>query len=343
VNPRSAGERPFGEDELLAAIRKVLSGSGPGVVIGVGDDAAVVARGGGDGVLTADILVEGVHFDRALSSARDLGFKAIVANVSDVAAMGGSPRYALISLVLSAEIEAPWVMELYGGMLGACEEYGMTLVGGDLSGGPAVVVSVAVTGEVAGNRAVTRSGARSGQRLVVTGTLGGSAGGLALARAPAAKVAEALGSDWGRALLDAHFRPHARVGEGQTLAQLGATAMMDLSDGLALDLSRLCSESVAGARVDLSSVPVAPELRRLAAALEVDPLELALSGGEDYELLAALAPQSVAEASDRLGERFGVPLSDIGEVTDGRGIVAVDAAGGERPLEAKGWDHFAGR
>jgi thiamine-monophosphate kinase len=343
VNPMSAGERPLTEDELLGAIRKVLSRPGPGVIVGVGDDAAVVEAGTGEGVLTTDILVEGVHFDRTLTSPRDLGAKAIVANVSDVAAMGASPRHALVSLALSSVVEPPWVMELFGGMLGACEEYAMSVVGGDLSAGPVVVVSVAVTGEVASGKAVTRSGARPGQRLVVTGTLGRSAGGLALARAPVSKVGEVLTSDWGRALLDAHFRPQARVGEGQTLAQMGATAMMDLSDGLALDLSRMCAGSEVGARVDLSSVPVAPELRQLTSVLDADPLELALSGGEDYELLAALPPGSLVEASMSLDERFGVSLTEIGQVVDGSELLAVDGSGNERPLEPRGWDHFAAR
>ena len=341
MNPTSAGEPHLTEDELLGAIRKVLSGPGPGVLVGVGDDAAVVEAIVGEGVLTADMLVEGVHFDRTLTSPRDLGVKAMVANLSDLAAMGASPRHALVSLALPTDVEPSWVMELFGGMLSAAEEYAASLVGGDLSAGPVVVVCVAMTGQVAAGRAVTRSGARPGQRLVVTGTLGGSAGGLALARASVSKVSEALASNWGRRLLDAHFRPQARVGEGLTLAQAGATAMMDVSDGLALDLSRLCAESAVGGRLDLSRVPVAPELHELAAVLDLDPLDVALSGGEDYELLAAIAPGSVAEATRLLDERFGVRLTDVGEVTDGSEVMAVDGPGSERPLEPRGWDHFA--
>src|ERR671931_516936 len=158
VNPMSAGQRPLTEDQLLGAIRKVLSGPGPGVIVGVGDDAAVVKPGGGDGVLTADMLVEGVHFARALPSAGDLGSKAVVANVSDIAAMGASPRHALVSLALSSDVEAPWVMELFGGMLVACEEYAMSLVGGDLSRGPAVVGGGNVVGEGGGGQARTPAG-----------------------------------------------------------------------------------------------------------------------------------------------------------------------------------------
>ncbi len=327
------------EDELVAAIRKVLSGEAPGVVVGAGDDAAVVEPGTGEQVLTTDMLVEGVHFDRRLVSARDLGYKAIVVNVSDVAAMAASPRYALVGLALTAEVEASWVIELYGGMRTACDEYALTLVGGDLDRAEEVVVAVMVVGEVAPGRAVRRSGARVGDRLVVTGSLGAAAGGLALSRSHPSRLGEALGSEWGRRLLDAHRRPVARVGEAQTLAQAGATAMIDLSDGLAKDLSRLCAESGVGARVDLASVPVAEALGPAERALGVVPLELALSGGEDYELLATLDASAVDGARLELHDRYGVTITDIGAIIE-EGLIAVDPDGRESPLEPKGWDHF---
>jgi thiamine-monophosphate kinase len=205
------------------------------------------------------------------------------------------------------------------------------------------VVSVAVMGEVAPGRFVTRSGARAGDRVVVTGTLGASAGGLALSHAGVSAARGALGTDWGRALVEAHVRPVARVGEGQTLAGTGATAMMDVSDGLALDLSRLCAASGVGARVSLPDVPVAPELFELRSLLDVDPLEMALSGGEDYELLATLRSDRVADAAEALDERFGVRLTDVGEITSDGGLVAVEDDGTERPLPATGWDHLARR
>jgi thiamine-monophosphate kinase len=325
----------MGEDELVAVIRKVLSGGGPGVLVGPGDDAAVVASPRGTTVLTSDMLVEGVHFDRALTSARDLGAKSIAVNVSDIAAMAASPRYAVVSLGLSEADDPAWVVELYGGMRAASDEYALSLVGGDVNRAPVSVISVTVVGEAAEGRAVLRSGARPGDRIVVTGSLGAAAGGLLLARSGNA----AMATDWGRDLLEAHFRPVARVGEGQTLAQSGARAMMDLSDGLLLDLSRLCAESAVGARLELSSVPVSIGLLRLAEVLPCDPLELALSGGEDYELVATIDPAAVDDARTRLLDRFGAALTDIGEIT-GSGFVGVDASGAEHPLEAKGWDHF---
>ncbi len=336
------GERPGSEDELVAALRRVLSGEQPGVVWGIGDDAAVVEAGSGQLVLTADVLVEGVHFDRSFVSARELGAKSIVVNVSDVAAMAASPRYALVSVAIPSGEDPAWVVELESGMRSACDEYALSLVGGDLSSGPVAVVSVAVVGEVAPDRFVTRSGARAGDRVVVTGSLGASAGGLALARARPGEVAGALMSEWGRALVAAHVRPVARVGEGKTLAEHGASAMIDVSDGLALDLSRLCAASGVGARVVLDRIPVAAELAALSDTLPSAglPLDLALGGGEDYELVATMPPVGVEPARLALDERFGVPLTDIGEIVEGAGLMAVQRDGTERPLEPRGWDHL---
>ncbi len=328
------------EDELIAAIRRVLSGEQPGVVLGIGDDAAVVEAGAGQPVLTTDMLVEGVHFELDSISARDLGAKAIVVNVSDMAAMAASPRYALASIGLTREVEAGWVVELYGGMRAACAEYALALVGGDTNRSPAIVVSVTVVGEVAPGRAVTRSGARPGDLIVVTGSLGAAAGGLALSRADPVLASTALSAPWGRELIGALARPVARVGEGQTLAQAGATAMMDLSDGLAKDLGRLCRESGAGARVDLERVPVSPALREGAAVLGVDALHLALGGGEDYELLATLDAAHVDRARAELNERFGVSLTEVGVVIEGHDLVGIDGSGRTSPLAPAGWDHF---
>jgi thiamine-monophosphate kinase len=315
------------EEELLAAIRRVLAGAGPEIRVGPGDDAAVIGvSAGAELLVTTDVLVEGVHFDRALSAARDLGYKAIVASVSDVAAMAGSPRAAVCALALRDEVSASWAVELLGGMRDACSEHALWLVGGDLSRGPAVTIAVTVTGEVAPGAAVLRSGASPGDVLVVTGALGASAAGLRVARG--GSVASALD----RELLRAHFRPTARVGEARVLARHGATAMIDLSDGLALDLSRVCRASRVGARVRLVDVPVADG---------ATPGE-ALGGGEDYELLAALPRGAVDGARAELRDAFGVSLAAIGDIIDGEGLVAVEADGAERPLEPEGWDHFGG-
>jgi thiamine-monophosphate kinase len=311
------------EEELLAAVRRVLSGGGPGVVVGVGDDAAVVAPGTGELVLTIDALVEGTHFDRRLTSARDLGFKAVAVNVSDIAAMGASPRFGLCGLTLAPDVDAAWTMELFGGMREACDEHALTLVGGNLASGRDITVVVTITGEVAAGRAVTRSGAQPGDAVVVTGTLGASAAGLRLSQQRGAWDEREL------AAIRRHFRPIARVGEGGLLAAHGATAMIDVSDGLALDLTRLAWASSVGARLVLADVPV----DRAAT------LQEALGGGEDYELLATLPGESATVVETDLKETFGVSLTRIGVIID-EGLVAVEDDGTERPLEPMGWDHF---
>ena len=313
------------EEELLEAIRRVLSGTGPEVRVPAGDDAAVLAPTTGELVITTDSLVEGVHFVRGDIGARDLGHKAIVVNVSDIAAMGASPRSAVCALILSSDVDAAWVMELIGGMREACDEFALWLVGGDLSRGSEVVIAVAVTGEVAPGRAILRSGARPGDRIVVTGELGGSAAGLRLIRRGDRPTEQQ------RAMIRRHLRPTARVGEGAVLARRGATAMLDISDGLSLDLGRLARASDVGVRLQLDRVPVAP----------FASMEDALGGGEDYELLAALPDDDVVQAARaELKESFGVGLAEIGVAVEGAGIVAVDAQGSERPLEPEGWDHF---
>ena len=330
----------FTEDELTGVLRRLLAEDAPGVRLGPGDDAALVDADSGLEILTADLLIEGVHFTRETSSPADLGYKALTVNVSDVAAMGGTPRYALVSLGLPPDTDAPWVVELYEGLREAATRYGMAVVGGDLSRAEQTVISVAVTGEVPKNQAVTRSGARPGDRVIVTGALGAAAAGLLLVQAEGEEVRLAGETDWGRSLLQALLRPTARVVEGQALAAGGATAMMDLSDGLRLDLARLCRESEVGARVEVAAVPIADGVKELGSVLGVDPLDLALGGGEDYELLAAIGPEAVQRAAVRLREQCGTPLTDIGEIVEGSRVTAVDPDGSERSLEPKGWDHF---
>jgi thiamine-monophosphate kinase len=254
-----------------------------------------------------------------------VGHKAIVVNVSDIAAMGASPRSAVCALVLPPDVEAAWVMELFGGMREACDEYALWLVVGDLSRGGTQSIAVTVTGEVAPGKAVLRSGARPGDRVVVTGELGGSAAGLRLSDAATTPNEQQL------ALVRRHLRPTARVGEGGVLAAHGATAMMDVSDGLAIDVSRLVRASHVGANVVLGDVPVA-------AGATLDD---ALGGGEDYELLAALPDDAAVEAArGELNEGFGVPLTEVGRIVDGEGLTAIEPDGTERPLEPIGWDHF---
>jgi thiamine-monophosphate kinase len=313
------------EEELLEAIRRALTGSSDPVRVGVGDDAAVVAPGAGELVLTTDALVEGTHFELGGWSARDLGFKAIAVNVSDVAAMAASPRYALAALTLSDRVDAAFVMDVLGGMRECADEHALWIVGGNLARGRDVAITVTLVGEVAPGRAIRRDGARPGDAVVVTGGLGAAAAGL--------RCSERRGN-WTedeRAAIRRLMRPIPRVGEAAILARAGATAMIDVSDGLGLDLSRLARASGVGASIRSEDVPVAPAATR----------EEALSGGEDYELLATLPSAAAVERARRdTAETFGVAVTEIGSIVAGDGVRIVEPDGTARPLAA-GWDHFA--
>jgi thiamine-monophosphate kinase len=311
------------ETELLDAIGRLLDEPAPDVIVGVGDDAAVVRGGSGDLVLTTDAMVQDQHFELGATAPRDLGAKAVTVSASDLAAMAASPRFGLCALTLSDRVDAAWTMELFGGIREACEGYAVRMVGGNLSRGDLVTVTVTLSGEVAPGRAVTRAGARPGDELVVTGTLGGAAAGLRLGRRR---------GGWGEPELAAirrQVRPTARVGEAAVIARHGVTAMIDVSDGLLRDLGRICDASGVGARLRQDDVPLDP-----AATVEE-----AMGGGEDYELLATLpTADAVSEAAGELREAFGVPLTPIGTVIEGSGIVA--AGPGGQPLAGAGWDHF---
>jgi len=330
------------EADLIGTIERLLPAAPPDVLAGIGDDAAVVRIGDRLVLLSTDMLVEGVDFDRSTITARDLGYRAIAVNLSDIAAMGGSPRYCLVALGMPRDPDPAWFVELVSGMVEAAREHAVAIVGGDLSRAETVVLSVTATGESVPGGVVLRSGAKPGDRLVVTGRLGAAAGGLRLLAAGPREAARARSAGWGRDLLDAQCRPAARVAEGQVLARAGATAMIDVSDGLARDLGRVCAASAVGAIVRLDRLPLAPGLQDLLRLTGDDPLDLALHGGEDLELLATLPAAAVEPAAATLAERFGTPLTDIGEMRadpDAR-IVATSQDGAERPLAPAGWDHF---
>lgn len=313
------------ETELLDAIRRLLDVPAADVVVGVGDDAAVLRSGSGDLVLTTDGLVQDRHFELGSIAPRDLGAKAVVVSLSDLAAMAASPRFALSALTVSDRVDAAWAMEVFGGMREACDEYAVRLVGGNLAMGNEVALSITSTGEVAPGKAVTRSGAEPGDLIVVTGTLGGAAAGLRSGRRRSGWNAVEM------AAIRRHVRPVARIGEAAVLARRGASAMIDLSDGLGMDLGRLCRASGVGAVLRVPDLPVDP-----AATVEE-----ALGGGEDYELVATLPSRdAVATATAELHDTFGVRLTQIGVVVSGEGVQAEGADGNSGPVADRGWDPF---
>lgn len=316
------------------------AGRGHGVVVGIGDDAAVVDAPAGLTLLTTDMLVEGRHFLAGSVSPEDLGYKALAVNVSDIAAMGGVPAHALVSLSLPRDTPTAFLDGLRSGFQEAAREHGAVLVGGDTTAGDAVVINVALTGTVpSGRRYVTRGGARVGDVVCVSNTLGSSDGGLRLLRAgrsaglgEAGRLQEA-GPDE-KVLLRAHMRPRARVAEGLAAAAV-ASAMIDISDGLIVDLGHVCEASGVGAEIDAEAVPVAAELMRVAADLGFDPLDCALAGGEDYELLITVDEDRLAKLEGEI-RAAGSELAVVGRIVAGSGVTARGAA----PARG-GWDHFA--
>lgn len=301
-----------GEIAAIERIRLVLP-QPPRGEIWIGDDTAVVAGPAGSLLLAADAVVEGVHFDLDLVDTADVGWKALAVNVSDVAAMGGEPLHALVTVVGAA---ASMIDGLARGLAEASAAYRCPVVGGDLSAGPCLVVSVAITGACDLGGAVLRSNARPGDSLFVTGPLGRSAAGLRGLRSES-EGAHATQPD----LVAAYRRPSARLAEGRAASQSGASAMIDVSDGLGIDLDRLAGAS--GVGVVLELVPVADGATR----------EDALGGGEDYELVfAASDPQAVVAAFSAAGLR---PPIRIGLCVEDPATRRV----GDETLEASGWEH----
>ncbi|MDP9410212.1 MAG: thiamine-phosphate kinase [Actinomycetota bacterium] len=309
------------EFEVIGRISGLLPPAPPEVVVPVGDDCAVLRLGERSWVAASDMLVSGHHF-KGWASPEDVGYKAVAVNVSDVAAMGGSPRFVLVS---GAAPDPETALRLFEGAMEACERFGAYPIGGDTTRAGELTVDVAILGELSWPP-VLRSGAKAGELLAVTGELGASAAGL---------LALEGGGAGAERLVRRHLRPEPRVEAGRAAAGLGVGAMMDLSDGLASDVRRVCGRSGVGCRVELDLLPVTEDTREYVGSLGRDPGELAATGGEDYELLIS-APGPVLDA---LAQSVEVPLTVIGEVTDGDEVVFLRA--GEPVGGLSGWDHFA--
>ncbi len=322
------------EDEIVAAIAAVAGREQGRVLLGIGDDAAVWQPSrSARSVITTDALIEDVHFSRATMSMEEIGWRAMAANISDVAAMGARPVLATIALGIPAH-DASAVRELYRGLVACAQPAGCAIAGGDLTRAPILTIAITVVGEVRPSNLKTRSGARVGDTLAVTGPLGASRAGLAVLQGRIT-LDESSASE----ALAAHRTPAARVGEGRWFgASRNVHAMMDCSDGLSTDLARLCAASTVGARLD--RVPVARSARAAAERLDEDPVEFALAGGEDFELLVAIDDRAFGYLAQRFRARFGRDLERVGRVEADERLVLVKD-GREEPLARAGWDHFS--
>jgi thiamine-monophosphate kinase len=325
----------LGEFGLIDTIRARVGGA-TGVHRGIGDDAAELELPAGHRLLTStDLLLEDVHFSFAWITANDLGRKAVAVNLSDIAAMGGCPRFLYIGLACPAATELAQLDAFVEGALAEAAAHGVALVGGDTCRSPGPwIISVTVEGTAPPAEVIGRNGARAGELVLVSGTLGDSA--LALALWQQGARPEAF-------LAARHNRPTPRIGLGRELAGSGAvTAMIDLSDGLASDLGHILAASGVGGEVRAAALPLSPAFR---AHLERHPdlIDLALAGGEDYELLCTVPPERLAAAL-AAGDRAGVPLTVVGTLTEpAAGLQLRTDDGRLRPLRVRGYDHFGRR
>lgn len=319
---------PLGEFELIERFRERLPTAGDGVLVESGDDAAV-ANVDGPVVISVDSLVEGTHFKRPDFSMRAIGRKALGAALSDLAAMGAEALHAYVVVGIPEDTGDEALLELADGLAETARRHGVSILGGDVTRAPTLILSVTTVGrEAVDCSAVTRAGAQPGDLVVVTGALGGAAAALELMDA---------GRDGPEGLLDRQFDPAPRLGEGMALARVGASAMIDVSDGLFADAARLARASGVTIHLDTSRLPVDPRIER-AGLTRTEAMRMAAGGGEDYELIACVPADSIERALDACP----CELTVIGRVGVAERDPLLDAQSGEA-LEALGFDHLRGR
>ena len=324
----------LGEFGLIARLHDALPTSPSGrLIVGIGDDAAVWRHDAGCSIATTDTMVAGVHFLPGDVLWEDVGWKALAVNVSDIAAMGGTPAFALVTLCLPPETPVDALDALYAGLRACAEAYGVTIAGGDIVSAPVFAITIALTGAAALDAdgqplLLRRDAAKSGDVVAVTGALGGSAGGLR-ALTDGVPLTETR-----RRLIVRHMRPQPPVDAGRAAIEAGIRCAIDISDGLAQDLSRICQASRLAAELHLDGIPLDADL---AAVYADDAVHMAATGGEDYELLVVGTESAVVCASAALAR----PLAIVGRIFGGEPRVrALDARGAEVPLASPGWDHL---
>lgn len=330
--------RELGEFALLARLQQRLrQAAAPPVVCGIGDDCAVLRPAEGQDLLvTTDTQEEGVHFRRDWSTPQDIGWRCLAVNVSDIAAMGGAPLGAVVALSLPETLTVAFVEAMYDGMNALAAAYNCPVIGGNLSkSAERLSVTITVLGSTPRDGAVYRASARAGDAIWVTGDLGGAKAGLEALIHPQAVAGLPIDT-----VLSRYRRPLPRLKEALYLRQHGARSLIDLSDGLSSDLAHVCEASGVGARLHADRIPISAETRRVADALGVDALAFALHGGEDFELCLTAPPDAAASLEQGFRKQFDCPLTRIGTIQAGAGMMLCRSDGGEAPLIAGGYDHF---
>ncbi len=325
--------RDIGEFGLIRRIRGWMVPSDPSLVRGIGDDVAVIRMGSRALLATTDMLVEDIHFQRSWIDPYHLGRKALMVNLSDIAAMGGDPKFFLVSLGLPKSLPLSFVSRLYRGMRDGAKQYSVNLVGGDTTLSNKIVLNICLLGEGQPEKIIYRSGAKTGDDLWVSGTLGDAALGL--------KMLQRKGSGKPAGPIAKHLSPVPRLLLGQSLAKSGlAHAMIDVSDGLLSDTSHLMEESHVGAVIEEDQVPLSTAYRKYASRYSKGPFQLALTGGEDYELLFA-APSKNRQRISSLSRTLKTRITLVGKIVpDEAGLVVVGTGGNRYTPSSLGFDHF---
>jgi thiamine-monophosphate kinase len=332
------------EFDFINALRQRVPSTSQSLIAGIGDDAAVFRNGAGkDTVITADLLVEDIDFRRTTTPPFLLGHKALAVSLSDIAAMGSRPLWSMVSVGVPEDIwQTDFVDRLYDGLMDLANRYGVQLIGGDTSRTTEnIVIDSIVVGECTAGMSVLRKGAGAGDQIFVTGSLGAAAAGLRLIERGAHLAEQNLADEDSQKLdhiLLRQLRPDPRVGWGIVLGEEHiATSMIDLSDGLSSDLNNLCSASGVGALIDSSLLPIDETVIELCGRRALDPLQLALHGGEDFELLFTVKAADVARLPRRVD---GVGIKRIGEITSASEGIRISEGGRIWELKPGGWKHF---
>jgi thiamine-monophosphate kinase len=331
----------IGEEALIERIVKNngLRASAPGLLIGIGDDAAVLGTDeqGMLALVTTDMLTENVDFRLDLITPYQLGWKSLAVNISDIAAMGGEPSWTFSSLGFRPDMEIEFIDEFYRGMAECAAHYGSTISGGDMNSVKGdCVISITQLGRVSPDHLALRSKARIGDQILVTGWLGNSRAGLELLLKYGFDEAARISAY----LVEAHLMPLPRVPEARAAVATGAIhAMMDLSDGLGADLPKLCRASNVGALIYSDELPISADLNDAANMLGMNPFELSAGGGEDFELLMAVYPEDADMVKEAIESQTRSRVTRIGEIVEGDSIHVVSPDGGLKPL-SRGWEHF---
>ncbi len=324
------------ETEFIKNLTKGLkSADSADLLQGIGDDCAVLAgKESAVTLLTVDTLVEGIHFDPVRHPPYLLGRKAAAVNISDIAAMGGMPRFALLSVAAPASCDQYLLDEFMAGFLSRLDESAMSLIGGDTVSSRELMFSVTVLGEMAEDEIIYRSGARPGDLVWVSGFVGQAAAGLQLCRRLSEK------QDKWPELVQAHLDPSPQVELGRILAAGGlVNSMMDISDGIATDLAHICVASSVGAEIDADSLPLSPALEEVAVRLNFDPLQPALQGGDDYQLLFTAPAANSTFLEQQVKERCGRDIFCIGRIVAGKGVQLLTGDGRRRDITFQGYEH----